>query len=190
MWRAFLRISVLAGIFVTFEHPAAAQEIVHALTGTVSSIDVSQKSITVFQDGGAKNTFKVMSSPKTRIAFDKRLENEATSAQQFQKQGAYVILFYFGMDQNRTAVAVKNLGQGPFSSVTGNVTSWDGHNHKLVVAGKDGKPHSFTVNDQSVVETYRGAVNGSDFDADKGDHIRVVSSMKNGTPTALFLGMT
>ena len=190
MLRTSMRIGVLAGILSTLGNPAVSQQIVHALTGTVSAIDPSHKSITVFRDGGSKSTFKVMSSSKTHISFDKTIEDEATSAQQFQKQGAYVVLFYFGIDENRTAVALKNLGQGPFSSARGTVISWDGHNRKLVVAGKDGKTHSFTVDGQSVAETYSGAVNGSDFHPGSGDHVRVVSSIKNGTPTALFISPT
>jgi hypothetical protein len=187
MLKTSLHISILAGFLIMLGLPAAAQEIVHALTGTVSAIDPSHKSITLLRDGGSSITFNVMSSSKTRIRFDKRIEDEATSAQQFHTQGAYVILFYFGLDPNRTAVALKNLGQGPFSSTMGTVTSWDDHNHKLVVAGKDGKTHSFTVDAQSVAETYGGAVNGSDFDPDRGDHVRVISTMNNGTPTALFI---
>jgi hypothetical protein len=190
MLKISMRIIVLAGFLIVLENSAVAQQIVHALTGTVSAIDPSQKSITVLQDGGSKSTFKLMSSSKTRIAFDKMIKDEATSAQQFQKQGAYVILFYFGIDQNRTAVAVKNLGQGPFAVTTGNVTRWDGKNHKLIVRGKDGKARSFSVDGQSVAETSSGAVNGSDFHPDKGDHVRVVSFLKDGTPTALFIRAT
>ena len=119
MLKTFLRISILAGFLIMLEHPAAAQEIVHALTGTVSAIDPSQKTITVFQDGSSKTTFRVMSSSKARISFNKTIRDESASAEQFKKNGAYVILFYFGMDQNRTAVALKNLGQGPFFSTKG-----------------------------------------------------------------------
>lgn len=187
MFRTSFRISVLAGLLLTLEFPAGAQEIVHALTGTVSAIDPSHKNITVFQDGGSKRTFKVMSSSKTRISFDKRIEDESTSASQFQKRGAYVILFYFGLDEHRTAVALKDLGQGPFSSITGKVTGWDGHNHTLVVTDKDGHSHSFAIGGETVSETYRGAVNGSDSHPDRGDHVRVVSATRNGTPTALFI---
>lgn len=190
MFRILLRISVLAGFLILIERPAMAQEIVHAFTGTVSAIDPSQKSITILQDGGSETTYKVMASPKTRVAFDKRIEGEVTAAAQFEKKGAYVILFYFGMDPNRTAIAVKNLGAGPFSSTTGNVASWDGRSHKLVVTGKDGSTHSFDVEAQSVAETYRGATSGYDFRPEKGDRVRVVSTVKDGTAIALFIGAT
>lgn len=190
MLRTLLHNCVLAGFLIVIGRPAMAQEIVHALTGTVSAINPTQKSITLLQDGGSETTYKVMASAKTRVAFDKRIEGEVTAANQFEKQGAYVVLFYFGMDQNKTAVAVKNLGAGPFSSTTGTVTSWEGRGHKLVVAGNDGKAHSFDVDGQSVAETYNGAASGYEFHPNKGDRVRVVSTMKNDTATAVFIGAT
>jgi hypothetical protein len=98
-----------------------------------------------------------------------------------------VVLFYFGQDENRTAVAVKSLGQGPFSSTTGEVTEWNSHDHKVSVRDQSGTIHSFKIDAQTVAETYMGAVNGSKFDFDKGDHVRLVSSLKDGAQTVLFI---
>jgi hypothetical protein len=86
-----------------------------------------------------------MASPKTRIAFDKEVSEGSVPAQRFNKRGSYVVLFYYGMDQNRTAVALKSLGQGPFSSNKGEVADWDRHSRTLVLTGEDGAKHSFRV---------------------------------------------
>lgn len=187
MLRTYLRIGVFAGVAFATTCPATAQEIVHAVTGTVSSIDPSGQTITLFQDGGSRNTFKVTSPAARRISFDKRVADDTTAAKEFRKQGAYVILFYYGIDENRTAVALQGLGDGPFSSTTGEVKSFDRHNGTMTVLGKDGKKHSFKLNDRTVAETYAGAVDGSELHADKGAHVRVVSAAENGTPTALFI---
>lgn len=187
MSKKFMSVGLLAGAFLALGHPAIAQEMVHALTGTVSAIDHSRNTITLFQDNGSKSTFNVKSSAKTRVSFDKRIEEQSTAADQFQKQGSYVILFYYGMNANRTAVAVESLGQGPFSSTKGKVADWNDHNNTLVVTDQDGKKHPFKVQTQTVAETYAGAVNGSDFHVDKGDRVRVVSAIRNGTPVALFV---
>lgn len=181
-----VRNFVLAGSLVAIAFSAAAQEIVHALTGTVSGIDAVNKTINVFQDG-SKLTFKVMTAGKTRVSFKKEIADSSIPANKFQKQGSYVIVFYYGMDQNRTAVALKDLGQGPFSSTKGKVAGWDKHTHTLVVSGTDGIKHSFNVEPATVAETYAGAVDGSEFHAESGDHVRVVGAMRNGKPTALFV---
>lgn len=185
--KRYLYVSLLVSSLSILVPRVGAQEIVHALCGTVSSINPAAKTITLFQDSGSPATFNVMSSSKTRIAFDKTVASAATAAKEFQKQGSYVILFYFGTNENKTAVALKNLGSGPFSSTTGEVTDWNGHDRKISVRDKDGAVHSFTVSPQTVAETYMGVVNGSKFDADKGEHVRIVSSRTGDSPTALFV---
>lgn len=168
-------------------HHAIAQEIVHALCGTVSSINTANKTITLFLDSGSRGTFQVMAASGTRVAFDKKIAEETTSAKQFQKQGAYVILFYFGTEDNRTAVALKNLGAGPFSSTTGQITGLSGRDHSVSVRGKDGATHSYQIDAQTVAETSLGAVNGAKANLEKGEQVRLVTALKGGTPTALFI---
>ena len=186
MQKTSLCMCVVAGSLLAVAYPASSQQIVHALTGTVSSIDSASKTITLFQDSGSSETYGVLSA-KTRLAFDKRIEADATEAKTFETNGAYVILFYFGTDQSRTAVAVKSLGQGPFSTTTGEVTNWNGHQNTISVKGDDGKVQSFKVDDQTVAETYTGVVNGSKFDAGKGDQVRIVSTLRDGRPMVLFI---
>lgn len=181
-----LGICVVVGIFF-LSRQAIAQEIVHALCGTVTSINSADKTLTLFQDSGSRANFKIMSASSTRIAFDKKIADEATAAKEFEKQGAYVILFYFGGEEDRTVVALKNLGAGPFSATSGEVTKWSDHDHTISVSDKDGKVHSFKIDAQTVAETYLGAVNGSKIDIDKGERVRLVSSMKSGTATVLFI---
>ena len=181
-----LCMCILAGSLL-FAPQLVAQEIVHALCGTVSSVNTADKTITLFQDSGSRVTFKVTSLSDTHVAFDKKIADETTAAKEFQKQGAYVILFYFGTEGNRTAIALKSLGAGPFSSTTGEVTSFKSHDHTVSIRDKNGSIHPFKIDAQTVAETYMGAVNGSKFAVDKGEQVRLVSSLKDQTPTVLFI---
>jgi hypothetical protein len=185
--KKLIRRSMLLSSLLLLPLTLPSQEIVHALCGTVSSINPAAKTITLFQDSGSPATFSIKSTSGTRIAFDKKVANEVTAAKEFQKQGAYVILFYYGVQENRTAVAVKALGAGPFSSTTGEVTDWNGRTQTISVRAKDGSTHSFKFDSQTVAETYQGVADGSRFDVNKGDRVRLVSSIKNGTPTVLFI---
>lgn len=187
MFRALVSTCFVVGCLVSLPLTSPAQEIIHALTGTVSSIDSAAKTITVFQDNGSKGVYQQLANSKTRISFDKRVQAESTAAKEFDKQGAYAIVFYFGNDGDRTVVAVKSLGSGPFQSTNGTVKKYDGHSNTLSVEDEAGKLHTFKVDAKTVAETNFGAVNGGKFDADKGDHVRIVSSDVNGTPTALFV---
>ena len=125
--------------------PLAAQEVIHALTGTVISINDEAKTITVLQDRGSKAVFREMSNANTPIAFDKGVANETTSASVFNEKGAYSIVFYFGIGGNRTVVALKDLGTGPFSSTEGTVTKVDRHNHSIAVRDKTGIVKMFKI---------------------------------------------
>lgn len=182
-----LLFTVCVSSLLFFPLRSPSQEIVHAMCGTVSSISPATKTLTLFQDSGSPATFSINSNSTKRISLDKKVAGEVTEAKQFQKQGAYVILFYYGMEENRTAVAVKNLGAGPFTSVTGEVTGWNGHSETVSVKGKDGSVHSYKFDPQTVAETYQGVVNGSRFDVNKGEQVRLVASTRNGTPTVLFI---
>lgn len=185
MLKALWRASILALFAVSASVPSAAQEIIHALTGTVSSIDTNTKTITVFQDDGSRGVFKQLLDSKTRIAFDKKVSEATTAASAFNKAGAYAIVFYFGTSDNRTVVALKTLGAGPFSSTTGKVAKFDGRS--LSVVDGAGAVHNFKIDAQTVGEGYIGAVVASKLTAQKGDNVRVVSTTADGEPVALFV---
>lgn len=187
MRRALVIASLSAACFVVAPVSSPAQEMIHALTGTVSAIDTSAKTITVMQDSGSEGEFHALTNPKTRINFDKKVEATTTAATSFDKQGAYAIIFYFGTDSNRTAVALKSLGKGPFTAITGTVTEYDGHSHSITVKDDKGATQTFRIDPQTVAETYMGVVEGSKFDAHKGDNVRIVGSTADGATTALFV---
>lgn len=165
---------------------ALAQEVVHALTGTVSSIDASDKTITLFLDGGKQGIFKDMTNQKVSMSVDKKLLADTTTPDEFKKSGAYVVVFYFGGSDTRTAVALRSLGAGPFTAITGTVTKFDAH-RSLSVQDASGARQTFALDADTVAEGMSGAVSGLKFQADKNDHVRIVGTAKNGNPTALFV---
>jgi hypothetical protein len=187
MMSGLVRLCVLVGCLGSTSVSLTAQEVVHALTGTVTAINNTAKTITVFQDSGSRAEFKQMSQSKARIALDKRIATETTAASAFEKSGAYAIVFYYGDDSERTVAALKNLGQGPFASTIGTVKKFDGHAHVILVEDTTGKVRTIKIDPTTVAETDFGAVEGMKFQARDGDQVRVVSTNVNGTPTALFI---
>jgi hypothetical protein len=165
---------------------ALAQEVVHALTGTVSLIDPTDKTITLFLDGGKQGTFKDMTNQKVSMSVDKKLLADTTTPDEFKKSGAYVVVFYFGGSDTRTAVALRSLGAGPFTAITGTVAKFEPH-RSLSVQDETGAVQTFALGADTIAEGVSGAVSGLKFQADKGDHVRIVGGNKNGTATALFV---
>ncbi len=164
----------------------SAQQVVHALTGTVSSINSASKTISVFQDNGTQYEFSDATGSKTRMAIDKKVVLDTTAAEAFKKTGAYVVVLYYGGDSDRTAVALKNLGAGPFTSVTGTVVKFDSK-RAFSVQDSSGTTESFKITPDTIGEGYMGAVDGLKLQAQKGDKVRVVASKESGELTALFV---
>ena len=187
MLRVLARTCSYVGCLVLVSVPVAAQEVIHALTGTVSAIDGAAKTITVFQDNGSTGVFQGVANSKKRFDFDKKIAAGTTAAGSFDQQGAYVIVFYYGDGDGRTAVAVKNLGTGPFVSTEGTVERFDGHSHSLQVKDSTGAVQTFRIDENTVAEGNMGVEEGRKFEAGKGDHVRVVSRNENGVQTALFV---
>ena len=166
---------------------ASAQQVVHALTGTVSSIDEVSKTLTVFQDNGSEGQFKDMTNAKSHVLIDKKIALEQTSLEASKKKGSYVIVFYCGDNDSRSVVALKGLGAGPFTSTEGTVLKFEGKGHSVSIQDKSGATQIFRIAQETVAEGYMGVVDGYKFQASKGDRIRVVGTTENGALTALFV---
>jgi hypothetical protein len=186
MMKEILKTCLLAACFLLVSDAATAQEVVHALSGTVTSIDSSAKTITVFTDNRSEGFFKDLTNPKTPIEFDKDIRASATAVDSFKMKGAYVIVFYFGEDDVRTAVALRSLGAGPFSKDTGTIVKIGGKN-SISIADESGALKSFKLTSNTVAETVYGAMIGSKYQPHKGDKVRVTAAVVNGSKTALLV---
>ena len=166
--------------------PVAAQQVVHALTGTVSSINSATKTVSVFQDNGMQGEFADGTDSKARLSIDKKVSLDTTSSDAFKKTGAYVVVLYYGGDQDRTAVAFKNLGAGPFTSASGTVIKFESR-HAIQVMDSSGTTETYKITQDTIGEGYLGAVDGYKFQAQKGDKVRIVASKDDSGFTALFV---
>lgn len=187
-----LRILTYACVVVGclgFTGVVSAQEVIHAMTGTIRSIKTAQKTFTLLRDTGSIIPFKDVTDGKAGVAYDKRVVTDATAAQAFDKTGAYVIVFYYGLIDNPTAVAVQALGRGPFTATVGTVASFNEKDRLIAVKDDSGSLHKFKINASTVAESDIGVVEGLKIRADKGDHIRVVGEVSDDSPTALFVNV-
>jgi hypothetical protein len=179
--------AILLGFFPLVSRVATAQEIVHALVGTVSSIDAEAKTITVATDDGSDGTFHDLTDAHAAIKFDKSLRNDSTAASEFKSQAARVIVYYYGAGSGRTAVALKDLGTGPFTTSTGTFVKFDKKERSLSIKDKTGAILSFTIAAGAIAETDGGVTEAIKFDPRKGIRINVLSTSANGNSTAVFI---
>jgi len=161
--------------------------VVHALAGTVTSIDAAAKTIAINTDDGSSGTFKDMTSSNTQILFEKNIRTDATASDEFKKSGVRVIVYYYGIGSVRTVVALRSLGPGPFTISSGTVVNFDKTAHTFSIRDKSGAITMFNISSDMVVETSMGAAERTVFQPSNGDRVRVTSTMVNESATALFI---
>lgn len=187
MLKMLVRIPLLVGCLSLASLAATAQEIVHALTGTVSAIDADAKTITVATDDGSDGTFHYLTDSHASMKFDKAMRTDATAPGDFKQQGAQVIVYYFGTGGGRTVVAVKSLGAGPFTTTSGTVVKYDKKEHSLVVKDQSGATQSFNITASTIAETDAGVTEGLKFDPRRDEKVIVSSTGSGGSSTAVFI---
>jgi hypothetical protein len=168
-------------------YQAKAQEIVHALTGMLTSVNPKTSTLHVATDDGSDGLFKIFTDKGTQLSFQKNVKAESVPAAGFTKTKTQVLVFYIGDDAERTAVALEDLGAGPFVKTVGTVVKLDRHAHILTVKDSTGVEQTFHIDAKTVGEATNGVLEGEKFDADKGAKVRVIASTENGAETALFI---
>ena len=136
---------------------------------------------------GSQDLFKDLADSGKPLDFDKAVRRDSTPADEFTKIGAHVIVFYYGEGVQQTAVAVRDLGKGPLQRDTGTIAGFNRHDHLLTIKDSTGKSLSFHVGPNTVVESAFGAVDGSRFNGEKGEQVRVTAGLANGKEDALFI---
>ncbi len=177
MLKACLPAFLLVGFFSFTNCAADAQEVVHAISGVVTSIDPGKKTIDINTVDGSQDFFKDLANSGTSLDLDKAIRENSTAADGFTKVGANVIVFYFGEGSRQTAVALRDLGKGPLQRDTGTIAGFNRHDHLLTVKDSNGNSVSFHVGPKTVVESAFGAVDGSRFSAEKGEQVRVTAGV-------------
>ena len=187
MRRECFKCVFLIGCWLLVTFPAQAQEVVHALYGTVRSTNSTDMTITIVTDNGASALFKEMTKPGVPLDFDKRIRAEASVPDVSTQNGDHVIVYYFGSGDVQTAVALKDLGTGPFKETGGTVIKFDRRERLLTLKNNLGIEESFHLDPKTVAETPYGAMEGLELDAKDGDQVQVISSSANGNEMAWFI---
>jgi len=183
--RKLFAVCLTAVAFVVPASLASAQEIVHALAGTVSNVNQKDGLIAINTDDGSRGTFKA--AAKLPANLDKNLCADVVPAAKFTTPSTHVIVYFIGDGEVRTAVGVHDLGAAALEKNTGTVVRFDKHAHLFTIKNASGGEASFHIGTKTVAETSMGAVEGYKLDLDKGDQVRVTAATVDGNETALFI---
>ncbi len=167
---------------------AGAQEIVHALSGTVQKVDTQSKTLQVGTNDGSEGTFSFPpSASKAQVEFDRDVQGRTAPVATFTKLNENVVVYYYGNGNVRTAVGIQDLGPGPFDIVDGTVSKFDKHHQQITVKDSSGKAHDFAIDPKAMADSTTGAVPANRFSPSKGDNVRVIATKTTGAEKALFI---
>lgn len=166
---------------------AGAQMVVHAVSGTVKAINPASKTMDVMVDSGDTSEFILAPDAKVALDFDNTLRSDAMEPGKFQKVGDYAVVYYYGYDNNRTVVGVKDLGAGPFEKIDGTVINFDKHSRTMTVKDDGGKTETFALSPHLVVDMGVNVENGRSYEPHKGYSVRVTYTTDSGKNTAVFV---
>lgn len=164
----------------------SAQMVVHAVSGKIKAINLPSKTVDMIS-AGADNEFKIGADQHVSLSFNNDLRSQSVDPNQFKDVGDFAVVYYYGVDNDRTAVAIKDLGAGPFQKLNGTVVNFNKKSRLMTVKDAAGKLHRLTLSDHLVIDTDLGADNGRKFDPHKGDPVAVTYTTSGNQNVAVFL---
>jgi hypothetical protein len=185
--KTLFRVCCVATFLALASPIAVAQEIVHALSGTVTSVNPKIRMLEITTDDGSSGHFEWSKKSGGAVDFDKNVKADAIEVEQFTAKGNHVIVYYTGQGQIRTAVAVHDLGAVTVEKINGTVIKLNRHEHSLTIKNSSGAEQSFHLDAKTVGDTATGVAEDMKYDFNKGDAVTVTAAQANGGETALLI---
>ena len=182
--RTLIATCILAVIACLGSAHAWGQMLVHAMTGTIRSVTTTELTATA---DGVTQSFVVEPKSHPSFSFDKELRADSTPIADFHKSDTFAVIYFYGGSEDRTAIAVKDLGAGPFARTMGTVTHFDRHTRRLTIRTTDGKTENLIVGEKAVVDAGMSVEPGRKVDPSNGSTVRATSVQMNDAQTIVFL---
>jgi hypothetical protein len=168
------RIVFLAS-FAALLGSAHAQEVVHAITGVITRVDKTAKTLAIKTAEGSEEVFSYSDHTAVR---DSREAAEGAKMGEVEsyfagKQGTHVVVRYTGKGVQKTANLVEDFGKDTLKSGRGTVTQVDRAARTIAVKTADGAEATYTLGADGVVDTEQGVVKASRYRAKEGEKVVV-----------------
>ena len=173
MRTTWMRLFFMGAFSVASCFVLRAQEVIHALTGVVTFVDRTTKSIGVQTSDGGQSVFSYANQPQGTIAFDKNIRAGAIEPDVYNKVSDHVIVYFYGGYDRRTVVAIRDLGKVPLQISTGTVINGNRKHHTLEIKTEAGVSESYQISKDTSIETPEGVIGGLNFDPVRNSRIIV-----------------
>ncbi len=174
-------IALMGAFLLTTSLNLAAQDVVHAVDGTVKKIDSGTKVLVVKTDDGTEHTFHYAKDVTVHGAKD--TAKGATDTLGGLKEGSKVAVHYTVVGGKETTREIDNVGDDGLKASEGTVTHVDRGAKTIAVKTADGSEETFHMTDRAAKDTGKDIAEG----ADKSAKVTVYYTEKAGTKTAHFV---
>jgi hypothetical protein len=132
-----------------------AQHVVHAVTGAVTKVDATAKTIAVKTSDGTEEVLKYTAKTGVRGAKDTKdaVKTGAVDTYMAGKEGTHVVVRYVGNGADKTAIGIKDFGKDTLKVSKGIVTKVDHAAHTVGIKTEDGTEAINRLSNDAAVDT-------------------------------------
>jgi hypothetical protein len=159
----------------------AAQDVVHAVDGTVKKVDAGTKTVVIETKDGTEHTFHYAADVTVDGAKDTK--TGAVDAAHGVEVGSKVAVHYTVVGGKDTVHEIDKIGDDGMKATDGTVTHIDRGAKTIAVKTADGTVDTFKLTDTAAKDTGKGIAKGTDKTA----KVTVYYTEKAGVKTAHFV---
>jgi hypothetical protein len=174
-------LALVSAFALTTSLSLAAQDVVHAVDGTVKKVDSGTKTLVVETKDGTEHTFHYAGDVTVDGAKDSK--RGAVDAAHGVAEGSKVAVHYTSVGGKDTAHEIDKIGDDGLKTTDGTVSHIDRGAKTIAVKTADGTEETFHLTDRAAKDTGRDVAEG----ADKSAKVTVYYTEKAGTKTAHFI---
>jgi hypothetical protein len=178
MIKTLALVSVFA---LTTSLSLAAQDVVHAVDGTVKKVDAGTKTLVVETKNGTEHTFHYASNVTVDGAKD--TAHGTVDAAHGVAEGSKVAVHYTSVGGIDTVHEIDKIGDDGLKATDGTVSHVDRGAKTIAVKTADGTEETFHMTDRAAKDTGKGVAEG----VGKSAKVTVYYTEKAGTKTAHFI---
>jgi hypothetical protein len=174
-------LALVSSVILSTSLTLAAQDVVHAVDGTVKKVDAGTKTVVVDTKDGTEHTFHYASDVTVHGAKD--TEKGVVDAAHGVTEGSKVAVHYTVDGGKETAHEIDKIGDDGLKTTDGTVDHIDRGTKTIAVKTADGTEQTFRMTDRAAKDTGKDIGEG----ADKSAKVTVYYTEKAGVKTAHFV---
>lgn len=174
-------LALVSGFALATSLSLTAQDVVHAVDGTVKKLDAGTKTVVVETKDGAEHTFHYAGDVSVDGAKDTK--KGAVDAAHGVDEGSKVAVHYTVAGGKETAHEIDKIGGDGLKATDGTVSHMDRGAKTIAVKTADGTEETFHLTDRAAKDTGKDVAGG----VDKSAKVTVYYTERAGVKTAHFV---